>query len=290
MAISGSGTAADPYVVHDWEELEYSMRGYCVELANDIEAPREAVSLSSNTLWSLDGKTHAIKNITVSPSGDNPALYFRRSGSAGGSTVKDISFTNIHCTSYGVFIGISTDGNYKTETYDNVSFSGLFDNGGILIRGYEGSTYGGDVALRIATNIETTSGAFSLIDSAYDSNRGSIQNSNIVLTYNNCTPAQKLCRYKSVDTAIGSFSNCLLNLLLEQSTSKLDIGASLNNCAVIGKGNGITINSASGVNVVENTLPFTVSAAAEPYVNSVSTTDMKNAQQLRSLGFPIGVD
>ena len=287
MAISGSGTQADPYVVRDWDELVTAMSGYCVELANDIQAPSSTVSLTSNTLWSLDGKGYAINGLTVSPSGDNPAIYFRRSGTAGGSTIKDISFTNIHCLSNGAFIGIVTDGDYKTESYDNVSFSGIFDNGGILIRGYEGSTYGGDVALRIATNIETTSGAFSLIDSAYDSNRGSIQNSNIVLKYVICTPTRKLCRKKTSDTDIGTISNSLLNLSLEQATNKLDIGAGVFTCAIIGKGNGVIISTGSGVSVVEDTLPLQTSLSN---IHSLTTAQMKDAQYLHDLGFPIGVD
>lgn len=286
---SGSGTSADPYVVHDWDELVYSMRGNCVELANDIEAPSGVTSLSSSSLYSLDGKNYAIRNLTVSPAGDTPAIYFERSGTSGSSTVKNISFINIYCQSNGAFIGIRHKGDYNNQNYDNVSFSGIF-NGGTLIRAMQGDMYGGAVNIRIATNIEIINSNFSLLDNSYDGRRGTFTNSNIMLKYVNCSPTRKLCRLKASDTGIGSFTNCLLNFSLEQANNSLDIGSSINTCAIIGKGNGangIIIASGSGTSVIENTLPVTTSLTN---MYSLSTADMKNAQTLHDLGFPIGVD
>ena len=62
MALLGSGIQADPFIIHDWDELVQAVQttdSYS-ELANDIEAPSSAVNLDMSSMLQLDGKGYSI--------------------------------------------------------------------------------------------------------------------------------------------------------------------------------------------------------------------------------------
>ena len=62
MALTGSGTSADPWIVHDWDELletiaaEVPSGGKYIELANDISAPSTNTALTFEYYAQIDGK------------------------------------------------------------------------------------------------------------------------------------------------------------------------------------------------------------------------------------------
>lgn len=75
MAITGSGTQADPYIVHSYDELKTACRGngVYVELANDINCNDYGENFEWHTIegsgtyqpYYLDLKGHTIKNFKV---------------------------------------------------------------------------------------------------------------------------------------------------------------------------------------------------------------------------------
>lgn len=284
MAISGSGTSSDPYIVHDWSELLEAFDGVSgnyVELANDIEAPAEAVTVNGDKTISLDGKGFAINNLHHSGS-ESAAIsmrYASPSYTGGHRYLKNIKFTNIYITG-GYCIWAMAGGSDHRQFYiENVSFSGRVDSG-TLIRGSQSSMYGPWTDIkRIAANIETGIGNVCISSYEYE-DKPSISNGNIRVKYLNCSPQSALSSW--------DWSNTLFDITTGTEASEVNLGRNLSNCCVIGKG-GVTFTSGSGSVVVENTLSLPDPAPSNTY--SLSTTDIKDAQTLHDdYGFPIGVD
>ena len=280
MALGGSGTSSDPYIVHDWAELLEAFNGisgHYIELANDIEAPAEPVTVQAKKTQSLDGKGYSIKNIHHT-SNDAAISFGASSGNISGNKyLKNIKFTNLYITNgYCVWVR-STNGN---GYINDVSFWGRVD-GGTLIWASNTSPYGPYAYInRIAANIETGNGNFYFLKNYFDTN-GTISNGNVKVKYINCSPQNALTTW--------SWSNTLFDIIAENTATKVNLGNSLSNCCVIGKGSGVTFTSGSGSNVVESTLPLPDPAPSHTY--SLSTADIKNAQKLHDdYGFPIGVD
>ena len=112
MAVTGSGTEQDPWIVHNISEIQscISQSGKYMKLANDINCNDYGTSfvwstLSSNADFDLDG--HTIKNIEVGTS-----TYFS-SGSSG--LIHNGKILNVFLNGSMAF---SLDGKFK-----NVSFS-----------------------------------------------------------------------------------------------------------------------------------------------------------------------
>lgn len=279
MALGGSGTQADPYIVHDWSELLEAFDGVSgnyIELANDIEAPAESVTIWAKKTLSLDGKGFAINNLHHS-GGDAAINLGADSGNVSGSKyLKNIEFTNVYLTGgYCIWLRPS-DGRGIIK---NISFSGRVDSGA-LIRAAYAPTYGPYVDYNgIAANIETGTGAVRILINEWDS-KSTISNGNIRVKYLNCSPQNALTDW--------SWSNTLFDITAENANTAVNLGNNINNCCVIGKGSGVSYTTATGKNIVENTLPVTIVAGV---VYSLTTAQMKDAQYLHdTVGFPIGVD
>lgn len=280
MALGGSGTSSDPYIVHDWAELLEAFNGisgHYIELANDIEAPAEPVTVQAKKTQSFDGKGYSIKNIHHT-SNDAAISFGASSGNISGNKyLKNVKFTNLYITNgYCVWVR-STNGN---GYINDVSFSGRVD-GGTLIWASNTSPYGPySYVNRISANIETGNGSFYFLKNSYDTN-STISNGNVKVKYINCSPQNALTTW--------SWSNTLFDITAENTETKVNLGNSLSNCCVIGKGSGVTFTSGSGSNVVESSLPLPNPTPSHTY--SLSTADIKNAQKLHDdYGFPIGVD
>lgn len=280
MALGGSGTSSDPYIVHDWSELLEAFDGVSgnhIELANDIEAPAESVTIWAKKTLSLDGKGFAINNLHHS-GGDAAINLGADSGNVSGSKyLKNIEFTNVYLTGgYCIWLRPS-DG---SGIIKNIGFSGRVDSGA-LIRAVYAPTYGPWVDYNgIAANIETGTGAVRIVVNEWE-NTATISNGNIRVKYLDCSPQNALTDW--------SWSNTLFDITAENTETKVNLGNNLSNCCVIGKGSGVTFTSGSGSVVVENTLPLPTPAPSNTY--SLSTTDIKDAQTLHDdYGFPIGVD
>ena len=282
MAIGGSGTSSDPYIVHDWAELLEAFNGVSenyIELANDIEAPEEAVSVSTTKVHTLDGKGYAINNLYHSGT-DNAALTLATpSGQQVERWIKNISFKNLYLTG-GYAIDI--DPNNGADIVMNVGFSGRVDNAALIRASFQYSPRINVDVQKIAANIETSTGNCKILVNRYSgaNDKGTISYGNIRVKYLKCSPQTALTDW--------SWSNTLFDITAENANTVVNLGNNISNCCVIGKGSGVSYTTASDKNIVEDTLPVTTIAGV---VYSLSTAQMKDAQYLHdTVGFPIGVD
>ena len=129
MAITGTGTVDDPYLVHSYEELKTQVTGSptasdyntYVKLANDIDCNDygdtwewETITLS-NYAWNVDLDGYTIKNIMIksgnslfSGKGSNQIIYNGKILNGDGLTLKDISMSvnGTGLTSYGFNLAV----------------------------------------------------------------------------------------------------------------------------------------------------------------------------------------
>lgn len=286
MAVPGSGTAADPYRVSNWDEFVYAVQqtNSYTNLADDIKAPFSSVSLDMKNLSLLDGKGYSIIGLTCT-SGDCLSTGSLGSSVEKSRTIQNLSFTNIHMNGGSVFLHMWARWQGCNTYYNNLCFSGVFESGTLfndMSHDY-GSTFN---ANQLGINIEAYNSNFALtsVTQGYRIN-GTFENVNAKIKYMNCSPSVQLFGSTSY---IRTLKDSLLDIETPSDGAKLNIGATLNNCCIIGSGSGVIIGYANGVNVVENTIPPETSLAN---VYSVTTAQMKDAQYLHdTIGFPIGVD
>ncbi len=287
MAISGDGSSGNPWVVHDWDEFvsimpegTHVVGGGCINLANDIQAPSENVNLDMKYLGALDGQGYAIIGLICTSGNCLQPTNFNTPN----KTIKNIEFKNIHMDGGDVFL--YTDlGNYKSVTLKNVSFSGMFESG-MLTNDSAGSCTYSYTADGVGINIEVYNSDFRLMGlRSSASMSGAFANVNAIIKYIGCSPSVSLFDESSGRKVL---KNSTLGITIPTDGAKLDIGAALNNVCIYGNGSGVIIDSASGVNVVEDTIPPETSLTN---VHSLTTANIKNKVYLRdAMGFPIGVD
>lgn len=285
MALGGSGTSSDPYIVHDWSELLQAFGGVSenfIELANDIEAPEGDVSVSTTKVHTLDGKGYAINNLYHSGANSAAITLAAPSGHQVERWIKNISFTNLYLTG-GYAIDINP--NNGADIVRNVGFAGRVDNATLIRASFQDNPRINVSVGEIAANIETSTGNYKVLVNRYNgtNDKNTISNGNIRVKYLNCSPQTALTNW--------SWNNTLFDITAENANTAVNLGNNINNCCVIGKGhgeNGVSYTTASGKNIVENTLPVTTVAGV---VYSLTTAQMKDAQYLHdTVGFPIGVD
>lgn len=126
MAMTGTGTQADPYIVGTWDELvtACSSYGVYVRLGADIdmndEYPEGITSGCDLNCCELDGDGHRIKNISAK----NKAYIFHASYST--ISIKNIDFANTLLTLDASNPGISffIDAQNRTVNFYLCTFSG----------------------------------------------------------------------------------------------------------------------------------------------------------------------
>ena len=133
MAITGSGTEADPYLVHSYDELKSTINGIqqyaYIDLVNDIDCNDygesfewSTVSVSGSTRrFFLDLKTHTIKNMKLA----SDSSMFATGRDAGNSLIKNGKILNLFITngSKGFCTHATDTGRITGLTLDNVSMS-----------------------------------------------------------------------------------------------------------------------------------------------------------------------
>lgn len=285
MALGGSGTSSDPYIVHDWSELLQAFNGVSenfIELANDIEAPEGDVSVSTTKVHTLDGKGYAINNLCHSGANSAAITLAAPSGQQVQRWIRNISFTNLYLSG-GYAIDINP--NNGVDVVRNVGFAGRVDNATLMKVRYQYSPRINVDVQKIAANIETGTGNCKILVNQFDgaNDKNTIYYGNIRVKYLNCSPQTALTDW--------SWSNTLFDITAENANIPVNLGNNINNCCVIGKGHveiGVSYTTASGKNIVENTLPVITVAGV---VYSLTTAQMKDAQYLHdTVGFPIGVE
>lgn len=280
MAISGSGTSSDPYIVHSWDELVQAVQttdSYS-ELANDIEAPSSAVNLDMSSMLQLDGKGYSINGLRCT-SGN--CLIMANTN----KVLQNIKFTNIDMDGGDIFLATNIGSNPNSIELRNVSFSGMFESGVLTNDSTDANRYD-YTADGVGINIEVYHSAFRLMSLMSGRQmHGAFENVNAVIKYKGCSPSVSL-----FDESNGRkvLKNSTLGITIPTDGAKLNIGATLDNVCIHGNGSGVIIDSASGVNVVEDTIPPETSLTN---VHSLTTANIKNKVYLRdTIGFPIGVD
>lgn len=130
MAITGTGTQADPYIVTTFAELmaKTHEEGKYVKLGNSINMNNEYPDGFDDTTFAilcteLDGDGYSISNIRIKPgvSGLNRFLYITKE-----STIKNINFKNIYLTDDQSFddVNVKYYVHFTGPTYVNCTFSG----------------------------------------------------------------------------------------------------------------------------------------------------------------------
>lgn len=280
MALGGSGESTNPYIVHSWDELVQAVQttdSYS-ELANDIEAPSSAVNLDMSSMLQLDGKGYSINGLRCT-SGN--CLIMANTN----KVLQNIKFTNIDMDGGDIFLATNIGNNPNSIELRNVSFSGMFESG--VLTNDSTDEYRYDyTADGVGINIEVYHSAFRLMSLMSDRQmHGAFENVNAVIKYKGCSPSVSL-----FDESNGRkvLKNSTLAITIPTGGAKLNIGATLDNVCIHGNGSGVIIDSASGVNVVEDTIPPETSLSN---VHSLTTANIKNKVYLRdTIGFPIGVD
>lgn len=133
MAITGSGTEQDPYLVHSYDELKSTINGIqqyaYIDLVNDIDCNDygesfewSTVSVSGSTRrFFLDLKGHTIKNMKLASN----SSMFATGRDAGNSLIKNGKILNLFITneSKGFCVHATDTGQITGLTIDNVSMS-----------------------------------------------------------------------------------------------------------------------------------------------------------------------
>ena len=132
MAITGSGTQADPFVVHSYAEIkdtmERSLADKYIVLANNIncndygedfewEAPRISGSVSGTFHFDLDG--HTIKNIKIK---SNSSLFRCYYGDNSSSSVHNGAILNVFLGNAVAFV-TGDGGSKQNVSFENLSIS-----------------------------------------------------------------------------------------------------------------------------------------------------------------------
>ena len=138
MAITGSGTQADPFIVHDYNELKTAAKQISnsfIELANDIDCNDLGESFEWETVrcgghsqrFEIDLKGHTIKNAKIKS--DN--AMFAASRDTSNSIIKNGKILNIYLGgSKGFCNSVSDSGDVTGLRLENISAS--FNLSGII--------------------------------------------------------------------------------------------------------------------------------------------------------------
>lgn len=288
MATSGSGTSADPWIVHDWSEFVTAVgteqNDSYIELGNDIDAPVEMTSaLTIKYPRQIDGKGYAINNAHATGASSFFIIEHRADIN---KDIQNIDFKNILHDSSAPFIEFKQ--RQASMYVRDCSFAGYFDNGYLFKSSTGQNGAWGLSVLGICLNLDVSNGDFHIIERYISSlSTDGFKWINGLIRYVNCTPSNQLFLKQSTENR-ANLSYSTLRLYLEDTETKLDIGAKINNCYIIGKGSGIIVPDCSGVSVVESTLPLETSLSN---VYSLPTATMKDPQTLHDdYGFPAGVN
>lgn len=127
MAITGSGTELDPYIVHSYDEIKTACNnsGVYVELANDIDCNTygedfewKTVSLGNSS--DLDLKGHTIKNFKVFEGSDNDSYVFRANNF---SKIHNGKILNVYLSRSSGFNKLSGSTETRFAYLENLSIS-----------------------------------------------------------------------------------------------------------------------------------------------------------------------
>ena len=160
--LSGTGTAEDPYLINNLEDLIWfrdsvntytqdgsnQYKGKYVKLTADIDLAginwepigKNTQGDHQNFLGTFDGGDHTISNLTIN--GTDYLGFFANVGASGDGTpasVKNLTFNNVKISGTGNYVGTVIANGHATTTVENVHVTGTIDISG---NGYIGGIVG----------------------------------------------------------------------------------------------------------------------------------------------------
>ena len=276
MAITGSGTQQDPWIVHDISEIQscIGQSGKYLKLANDINCNNYGTSfvwstLSSNADFDLDG--HAIKNIEI---GSSARFSSGNSGLIHNGKILNVYLNGSDCfSSNSRFeeISFSIDASaqdivYNSNTAVFYGTSTRIDKCAI----YAKNTKKALIHDGTGNNIEVSETDI-LIDSDVDTT-GTMGNGNwetyIGAKLSKCRIRGHMNKYTGTALTSNNVDNCVMDLEIETAVIRNTVS-------------GGTVTSSAINSEVLNIDPQVFTSG---YIKC-STSEIKNGADLRSKGF-----
>lgn len=276
MAISGSGTQADPWIVHNWEEflsvkdesyttyIKFADGGGIIDF-NEIQPQGITTFLSCTP--TLDGNGWVWRN-----------MYFTGSGKLGFSmSVSNLNILNLYYTGNSNILDINDNSN-------NLVISGVAQSSsGINLFG-RGSTGYGTIS-RCSCNLKVRSPAFTIGNNSrlsYEQNHFHVnaKGTGRVDLIGGSGAVRNNLFTGSLYTSNGS--NCVI--FPSYTGTQFNVVDMDVNYTV-----GTSLSSINTINLYNSDKMSYSSSISSPYVIPCTTAQLKDAAYLESIGFPVGV-
>lgn len=301
MAITGSGTEQDPWIVHSYDEIKSCIASitasspydpYYLELANDINCNDYGADFTWETVkhtngsvkWEFDLKGHTIKNVLIKTG--NYLMF--QGGTTGGNHNCYIRNGKI----LNVFVQ-DADGFFKSMAFENVSFSG---NASMLRtdRCFSSCSFTNSAIYVESSNLGSSSKRI------FGNTSTKIDNSDIMLKIENCACTGSFVFYRGTNETV-TCSNSRLrgyitgNATITSTTSHIITNISPTNCVIDLVVNGYELSESISSTPAISDSPTTVinDGAILPWM-TVGTTiaapsgeAMRSSSALNALGFTV---
>lgn len=268
--MTGSGTEQDPYIVDNWDDFA---------TATDSGA--------TYVKWA-DRDNKVIDFNNIKPEGFDSTVYFPANVDFNGWTLKNFSSTSDYAIKYksssGIIQNLIFENTYITSQYifygtwelKKCQFSGRIQRSGSA---YPFSACGLNMC---AVNfiINATGYVYFLYDSGFSSPKAWAKNSDIVLDIST--------KSTGVTIVKNGLINCRISGKIQMgNTSYIWLGGSSSMSNVVNIEASVKLRLFGGISVFNSDIATTDS----PNVLIACTSEqLKNAEYLHSIGFPIGVD
>jgi len=270
--MTGTGTQADPYIVDNWADFR-------------------TVDTSSSSIYVkwADSENKIIDFNDIKPDGYNSEIYFPANVDFNGWTLRNFHSTADEAIRYNGSSG--TTRNLILENFyamsqtlirgivflKNCIFSGIMQNDDSIY------AFQGCGILECSLNIKvSTAGRVQLMNgSSFSSPKTQITNSDLILDIS-CGSESKICDYSIINSRISG--------KIQSSASSCVLGNSYSMSNVFNIESNIPLRySGSGISVYNSDLAESDSNSSLSFMPCTSG-QLKDAQYLYSIGFPIGIE
>lgn len=308
--MTGSGTENDPYIIDSWEEFKahVSEAGVCIKIAdgtiwnmNELEpagCPTLTISAGDPATLNIDGNGVVINDLYLPY--DN--CFFKGNGGYGKKIIKGFNFFNCRCDGvlFDAHNGSYKEANKQFQIYDTV-VTGIFNRQifqsnhdmyrffylercGINVK-LTGNNY-----LSFGTGFDAVNSHFNIIGenntekffNNYYTSSGYYYDSSSSCRFCNCYIAGELKNTTNLRFTVNNvYTNNIFNIKVCEGSEIYIIETSDKGCNLINSDKIENCNVHASDGNSEKGFFSTI--------NYVSTTQLKNAEYLSSIGFPIGV-
>lgn len=283
MAVTGTGTQADPYIVSTWDEIaEYvAMDSVYVKCSPNLIFNMNTMFRTGAPSLNLHCTEFDGNGLEIRSGYWNsvPAIVSSYSGNSGDKKIKNMKILSSYTTTNIIQISAS---NAWTLTLDNVIITGFHTGLDPIFRCNQYSTTAVLRMLGCSINVNSPDG--SLWTSHYSDQHPFIQNTYIKFNGNNfCkasgySPNLNSCR---VDGRITQANDSSSSYIFNASTNSI-INASGNDLRISG-------SNAGAVHVLYNSDLLTPGSSIGS-MQGLTTAQLKNPQDVAATGFPVYVE